>query len=1853
MNLPFIHTLTTHVTQGNILLKKTICLWTGIGLILIWLLYPNQLLSQPYGNEWIDFSKTYYKFKVGIFSPPSTLFRYNPHNANNGGYYNGLRRITYETLQELNLHTQLAQHFQLWRNGKEVPIFITKTTGTLGIGDYIEFWGESNDGEPDKALYRFEDNQKNDRWSLFENDASYFLTFNPAGGNKRFTQVVNDPSTSGITPKTHFEHTINIDYWGARAMGFAVSISGQHLQSSSFENGEGWGPSNYVYTLPVEFPLKGLSPYRGPGAPKLRLTSIVGGERNFIRQMHVFVGPSSKANRGNSLRDFQVIRYTPTTSVINNIPLDSVSVADRGSTNIKYAATSNGLDVVTFLKTSLTYERTFDFTSVVGLTNTNSFRFDLPKTNQPQLFDIIANVDATELANGFLPYIYDLTNGKKYTGQLKAANTFSFLLEPLPENSKLVFIKGNIEAVGTTPNNYKKIASTEFSTKTFINYSLPANQANYLIISNKLLYPAGNPNEVEAYRAYRASAPGGLYNAKVYDIEELTDQFAFGIRKHPLAIRNFVHYTIAKNAAPNKPKYVFLIGRGVTYTSYESDLSNTSQYEALNLVPTWGQPASDNMLVANQNNQTATPVIPIGRLAAVNGAEIRNYLDKVIEFEQLQQSGTDNIWQKSALHLIGGSDAQIVNLLKGYMDSYKAILEDTLAGATVKSYVRVNDPNTAKNNAEIQNQVSAGTGLVTYFGHSSSTSLDFNLNDPFELTNTAGKYPVFLLNGCNASEFYNYSPGRLVGNNKTLSENFILARERGAIAVMSSSHYGVPQYLNLLTRNFYRAAANTMYGKGVGDILKEAIHRSYLSSTISDYYNRLTCEEFILNADPAIVLYTINKPDFEIDSTSMVFSPSLVTTATDSLNISTTIYNRGMAVGDSVMFELHRTLPNNSKVLLFKQKIARLKNQNTVSVTIPIIGVLEKGLNHFRATIDSTNQIPEKKENNNGWGKSLLITDNEITPVIPYPYAVVNQLPIKFVGTTVNPQAGSINYRLQLDTTEAFNSSQLRSFDQSGSTNIVEFNPSLTLLDSMVYYWRISPVTAGVAINWKGSSFMYYSNGSEGFNQSHYYQHQKSEFSKISLNGSSRRFEFDSLKNNLYISAGVYGYSFFEDSHNSINLNGASIISGGPCVGSAIMINVFDSVSIKPWDYTKGIPFGAAGGCSWGRNYNFDFQYFPASNRKKAMDFLDAIPKGMYVTVRINLDPDPGQLQFWQGGKADSSYPSYWMRDTLIYGSGNSLFHRLFRQGFYGLQNLVYAPKKASFIFVFKKGDSSSFKPRHIISNGIYDRQFMSVDLPMVDTGGIIKSPLFGPSAEWQFLEWRGNTGTSALPDDGSTDQVQLDIIGVAPNGQESKLRTLNKDMQDVDISDINANQYPYLRLLLHNNDPIKASPYQLNYWRLQYLPLPEGAIAPGEYFDFTRDASTQLFKNILEAGIDTLKFGVAFKNISPSKFKDSISVQVLLTQPDSGSTLNLPMKRLKPLIAGDTVRFYFEGNIDTLDGNYNLLVNFNPNKIQQEQSIQNNFMYRPFFVNGAPEGMADSLSYFEFTRNPITHNFKDTLLGGVDTLKFGLAFKNISTRSFADSLEVFIEVKPDGFPAETVPYRKLKPIVAGDTARIFFDSLTYLMSGWYTLNVLFNPDKKVRERSLDNNYFSYRFYVANFILPVNIISFTASLQNGNALLQWQSDNEESFSHYEIEHCTDGVQFEKVGIQKAKNQPGRNQYQFVHVPSTRGYQHYRLKMVDNNGRFVYSVIRQVFFEESSMLLAGPNPFTNRIRIQPSQLNEPVQLTMLNAAGQVLKTIKFQGNYEINTTNLPAGTYFLRITQSGKKTQIKMEKLESY
>jgi len=465
---------------------------------------------------------------------------------------------------------------------------------------------------------------------------------------------------------------------------------------------------------------------------------------------------------------------------------------------------------------------------------------------------------------------------------------------------------------------------------------------------------------------------------------------------------------------------------------------------------------------------------------------------------------------------------------------------------------------------------------------------------------------------------------------------------------------------------------------------------------------------------------------------------------------------------------------------------------------------------------------------------------------------------------------------------------------------------------------------------WSTFSFIYLANSDAGFNQSHFFQHLKSTTQDIALDSNSRSWKYGTSTQNLFIRHGSWTTSASQEANFAITDANQSNIHN-TCWFQSVVFNVYDPKTFKPWvnktlDHVAPTGHGQYGStsndCSGGRLNNFEYRWDSATSRKRAMDFMqNVIPDGSYVVVRsFLLDP----VIFPQYASLLKYVPE-WHNDQGIYGAGQSLDQYLKDAGFADIDSF-YKPR--NFLFVYKKNDPS-FTPRWVLTQGTYDNISLSVDCPVPDSMGFITSPLFGPAKAWKQLHWRGSsTDTTA------GDIPTVDVYGVDLAGNESILYpALDQSSQDFDLSSIDAATFPYLQLKMRNIDTAHYTPYQLSYWRINYVGVPEGAIAPNIYFQMD---------SAIDVG-EPINFKIAFKNVSDLPF-DSLKVKMTITDKNNVQSI-IPISRQKPLVPQDTLILNTTINTRNLPGLNNLYINFNPDNDQPEQYFLNNFAYRSFYV--------------------------------------------------------------------------------------------------------------------------------------------------------------------------------------------------------------------------------------------------------------------------------------------------------------------
>jgi hypothetical protein len=920
---------------------------------------------------------------------------------------------------------------------------------------------------------------------------------------------------------------------------------------------------------------------------------------------------------------------------------------------------------------------------------------------------------------------------------------------------------------------------------------------------------------------------------------------------------------------------------------------------------------------------SSSPDIPIGRLSAINGGEVAIYLKKMKEYELAQVTGSPLIqnraWMKNVVHIVGASDPALVNLLKQYLANYEGILKDSLYGANVSTFAKTST-NTVEqlNNARLQNLFSDGISLITYFGHSSSSTLEFNLDNP-QNYNNFGKYPLFIGLGCNAGNFFNYNTARFV-TNETISEKYVLAPDRGTIGFIASTHFGIVDYLDKWSSRAFKNIAYKMYGRSIGDIMKTTAEEVFAATTQDDFYARCNIEESELHGDPALRINSHPKPDYVIEDPMLKISPPFISVADTSFRVDAKFLNIGKAIAQNVVIEIkhqHADLTVTTR----RDTIPYIKYSDSLIRYIPIDPFRDKGINKITVTIDPDNLIDELYENNNSVSKDVVIYEDEARPVYPYDYAIINKQNIKLIASTANPFSVSKQYRMEMDTTELFNSPFKLTKNVTQVGGVLEFDPGISFTDSTVYYWRVAPVPATGNFAWNTSSFVYLAGSELGFNQSHLFQHLKSGLQRMALDSGSRLWSYKERSNNIFMRNGVYPTTSDQGGFYVGTINDVEGFLGPGCNYDELIINVIDPVNFKPWknDYSgsAGLYQSLLATCGGGRLYNFQYFLNSVQSRKKIMDFLDLVPDGFYVAVRGNVSPN----------QASNTYADTWKSDQSIYGTGNSLYHRLFNQGVTSIDSF-YKPR--SYIFLYKKNRQNEFATKVQFSNGIYDGITVDADCSSIDTLGFMTSPKFGPAKAWKQLKWRGKDQSAPSNNDIPT----VDVIGVNNSGTETVLFSrLTLNDQDFNLSSVNATLYPFIKLRMRNLDSINLTPYQLRYWRLTYLPAPEGAVAPNIYMSM---------KDTVDVG-QPLDFKLAFKNVSEAGF-DSIKVKMVVTDRNNVQHV-LQVPRHRPLLVNDTLHIRFPFDTRQFGGWNSLYVDVNPDNDQAEQYHFNNFVYKQFFV--------------------------------------------------------------------------------------------------------------------------------------------------------------------------------------------------------------------------------------------------------------------------------------------------------------------
>jgi hypothetical protein len=146
-------------------------------------------------------------------------------------------------------------------------------------------------------------------------------------------------------------------------------------------------------------------------------------------------------------------------------------------------------------------------------------------------------------------------------------------------------------------------------------------------------------------------------------------------------------------------------------------------------------------------------------------------------------------------------------------------------------------------------------------------------------------------------------------------------------------------------------------------------------------------------------------------------------------------------------------------------------------------------------------------------------------------------------------------------------------------------------------------------------------------------------------------------------------------------------------------------------------------------------------------------------------------------------------------------------------------------------------------------------------------------------------------------------------------------------------------------------------------------------------------------------------------------------------------------------------------------------------------------------------------------------------------------------------------------------------------------------------------------------------VLPVTYRTFDALLSNNAVNLSWITDAQTGNDHFEVERSFDQTNFSTIGIVLGAQHTNGSSNQYSFKDAAQELQnhiviYYRLKQVDADGKFTYSVVKLVRMNTvvtKAFVQVSPNPYLDKLNVNfVSDASGKAEVRLTSATGNLIK-----------------------------------------
>jgi hypothetical protein len=171
-----------------------------------------------------------------------------------------------------------------------------------------------------------------------------------------------------------------------------------------------------------------------------------------------------------------------------------------------------------------------------------------------------------------------------------------------------------------------------------------------------------------------------------------------------------------------------------------------------------------------------------------------------------------------------------------------------------------------------------------------------------------------------------------------------------------------------------------------------------------------------------------------------------------------------------------------------------------------------------------------------------------------------------------------------------------------------------------------------------------------------------------------------------------------------------------------------------------------------------------------------------------------------------------------------------------------------------------------------------------------------------------------------------------------------------------------------------------------------------------------------------------------------------------------------------------------------------------------------------------------------------------------------------------------------------------------------------------------------------------NSILPVTLLGFDGWQKDKGAFLSWSAAGNDQLDYFLVERKTTDGNFSSIHRIQSSGLAANSKYEYFDMFSNEGDVFYRLKMVDRDGSFSYSLVVIVKHKWETGFKIFHNPAASTVTVVHADGDDIIEMQVVNAAGQIVHRQAVMAGARqstINVQSLKAGLYNLVVKSKSR------------